>query len=347
MAGGIGGVLDNAMGTATPKVLLQAIAARRALNGASPGPNTLQSIADARANVAGMQPPGTPAMAATSIPRQGNLAPPVGVTQMAPNPVTGNTPDPIPTNTPIPPSSPAAPPAPTGGAGLPPLAVDTPASVRAALDQADMMMGKPPGSPAAAPMTPPQAPQMGKGSVLDAYRADLARQKAVLDAKRAAAQAPAAPPATPPAPPQPLYGGHPSVASQYIAKPLGATPAEVAAAAQGTQHADIMANGGNTPFLDKVGAQQLQQSILANRQAQSGAAFIRNPIAYKASADGYQAQATDLVSQLRSAGLTDAANAAATITHISSKAGKQAARSSLPHEVAQHIPDFLVNHGGK
>ena len=343
VAGGIGGVLDNAMGTATPKVLLQAIAARRALNGASPGPNTLQSIADARANVAGMpMPQGPPAPSPAFIrpngagnvmnptpqapapnPTPGFIRPqapqapapapvppfirPPGQMPAEPapapappfirpqgqmpgiapvNPATGNAPDPVPVNTPIKPGSPPP---------IPPFAPDTPATVQAALQQADLMMGKAPGTP---PAPPPIVP--GRGA-----------------------------------------------ASSYIGNPLGASHDEVMGAVKGTQHADIMANGGNTPFLDKVGAQQLQQSILANRQAQSGAAFIKNPIAYAAKANGYQAQATDLVSQLRSAGLTDAANAAATITHISSKAGKQAARSALPHEVAQHIPDFLVNHGGK
>ena len=287
VAGGIGGVLDNAMGTATPKVLLQAIAARRALNGASPGPNTLQSIADARANVASMPPPPAPPGPTPPFIKpngQGNVMnPPPQV-----NPVTGNAPDPVPVNTPIKPASPPP---------LPAFAPDTPATVQAALQQADLMMGKAPGAPQAAPQAPPVP---GRGA-----------------------------------------------ASSYIGNPLGASHDEVMAAVKGTPLESLVANGGSTP-IDPSVAKGVQQSILAARQGQAGsAAKIGNPIAYAASANGYQARATDLVKQLRDVGLSAASDAAATIAHIHSAADKQAARSALPHEVAQHIPDFLVNHGGK
>ena len=360
VAGGIGGVLDNAMGTATPKVLLQAIAARRMLAGADQGPNTLQSIADARANVAGMPtPPGPPAkspgfiqpngagnvmnpapaaptpatppgfikplgqgnvmnpdavpqaqqapspIAAMMAAKAGAQLPQEAAPQQAPpfirpptqglptrpvgvNPVTGNAADPVPVNTPIPASKPPA---------LPPFAPDTPATVQAALQQADLMMGKAPGAPQAAP----QAPSVpGRGA-----------------------------------------------ASSYIGNPLGASHDEVMAAVKGTPLESLVANGGATP-IDPSVAKGVQQSILAARQGQAGsAANIGNPIAYAASANGYQARATDLAKQLRSVGLSAASDATSHIAGIHRAADKQAARAALPPEVAQHIPDFLVNHGGK
>jgi hypothetical protein len=80
----------------------------------------------------------------------------------------------------------------------------------------------------------------------------------------------------------------------------------------------------------------------------STGAPIRNPYAYQGAIKAYQSNVESAAQQAAGIGLPDVANALRDIGinhHHASH--KEAARAALPEHIRQHIPDWLVKHGGK
>jgi hypothetical protein len=306
---GLGAMADRAMGTNTPEVMLRAQAARRALAAAGQDPNAVQSMPMPQMPQAA--PPGPPMGG-----QQGpvNMAPPIRSGMISPDPTTGLPPSPVPVNTPLPAA--AGPRQP-----LPPLKVNTPADVQAAMAQDD---GLPPPQKA---LQAAQAAQATPG-----------------------APAPQAPPTGPQSPAWLRYVQNGNAGITHDAALAAAARAEAAGHLPAGQAALLAQHPGG---VDPAIAQAIQAHLSGPQGApqaapQADQPTIYSPQRYALATNNYHSHVAAEAARLQQAGQTDAAHALLDIAvNHHTQAGKRAARAALPSHIAAQIPDFVVNHGGK
>lgn len=230
--------------------------------------------------------------------------------------LVGNPGDPVPVNTPIR-AAQGLPKAPSVSA-LPPLRVDTPETVRAALEQADQQL-----------RTDTQTTPDIAGAMAGQR---LQQAKGVLDGTM--------PYLTP--------------GSRYLANTIpGATHADAVALARAAEDAGAVPKG-TADLVDKSPApldRGLLEAVKAHaagtQRAVEDQPPIWSPTRYQAAVANYHLHVANDVAALRTQGQHEAANALLDIAiNQHSKAGKAAARAALPPAIAKQIPDYVVNQGG-
>jgi hypothetical protein len=314
IGGAIGSGLDRAFGTNTPPIVLQRLNAARAMKNLGLDPSDVQATGNAVADnprVQALRTPQTP-------PGQ-------------PDPATGLPSNPVPVNTPIPANAPA-PGASQQASALPPLRVDTPETVRAAVSQD-------------APTTPPRGPLQR-----------LQEAQAMTDAGMppAASTAPSGPPTALPMDAPAMHPSAPTWERLVANGDMSITrqhARDAAMAAHGPHALDALdatksVNIPNTiaPIQARLGQNAAGPASLPGGSDQPA---IRSPTRYTAAIDKYHLHVAADVSRLHQSGQSTAANALLDIAvNHHSKAAKQAARASLPPAVGALIPDYVVNQGG-
>jgi outer membrane biosynthesis protein TonB len=327
---GVGLGLDKLFGTATPVNDLRAIKAAGALRSVGIDPtqvaSPLQGLRDLNAQfaspqrVTGLGP--TPIPVNTPIPPSPQPAP---QPSPAPRPAPSPQPTPQPAPQPSPPPQPAPQPSPATAAAIQQAQALGPTQ---RLQQAQALVGARP--PTAAPQSPPSAPQ---------------------------ASPPPSAPARPPLAPTASQGASTGTPAwlRYLAN--GRPDVDMQMAMQATQAAEQAGHvlpgtaaslAGHLGGYDAAQLQAIQQHLppIAGGPPPAAAGGGNRWQWSDASVRDYHFHADAAAKQAEDVGLQDVANAIRDIAvnHHSQEA-KANARSTLPPEVAQRVPQWLVNHG--